>query len=78
MTDQPVCSFCGRAQDDARKVITGPGVFICNACESLYVHTFEQAGIPLPPVVETSKRQIRNRYRVTSSVVMPQAPDDNS
>jgi ATP-dependent protease Clp ATPase subunit len=26
------CSFCGRAQDDVRKLIAGPGAYICDAC----------------------------------------------
>ncbi|MDX6384799.1 MAG: ATP-dependent Clp protease ATP-binding subunit ClpX [Blastocatellia bacterium] len=37
--DQPVkenaerrCSFCGKNQSDAKKIIAGPGVFICDVC----------------------------------------------
>lgn len=28
----PVCSFCGRSGDEVEKLITGPGVYICNEC----------------------------------------------
>jgi len=26
------CSFCGKAQDEVKKLIAGPSVFICNEC----------------------------------------------
>ena len=26
------CSFCGRAQQQVRKLIAGPGVYICDGC----------------------------------------------
>jgi ATP-dependent Clp protease ATP-binding subunit ClpX len=29
------CSFCGKAQDEVRKLIAGPGVCICNECIEL-------------------------------------------
>lgn len=29
------CSFCGKAQDRVRRVIAGPGVYICNECVEL-------------------------------------------
>jgi ATP-dependent Clp protease ATP-binding subunit ClpX len=29
------CSFCGKRQDQVRKLIAGPGVFICDQCVAL-------------------------------------------
>ena len=29
------CSFCGKGQDEVRKLIAGPGVFICDQCIEL-------------------------------------------
>ncbi len=29
------CSFCGKPQDAVKKLIAGPGVFICNECVEL-------------------------------------------
>ena len=26
------CSFCGKSQNDVRKLIAGPSVFICDEC----------------------------------------------
>ena len=30
-----LCSFCGKSQDEVRKIIAGNGVFICNECVTL-------------------------------------------
>lgn len=30
-----VCSFCGKSQDDVRKLIAGPTVYICDECVDL-------------------------------------------
>ncbi|MCC9869022.1 ATP-dependent Clp protease ATP-binding subunit ClpX, partial [Streptococcus agalactiae] len=29
------CSFCGKSQDEVKKIIAGNGVFICNECVAL-------------------------------------------
>ena len=29
------CSFCGKTQDSVRKIVAGPGVYICNECIGL-------------------------------------------
>ncbi len=33
--DTPVCSFCGKKQDEVRKLIAGPMVYICDECVEL-------------------------------------------
>ena len=33
--DAVSCSFCGKSQKDVRKLIAGPGVFICDECVDL-------------------------------------------
>src|SRR5690349_24479936 len=32
LVQQVCCSFCGKAGAEVRKVIAGPGVFICDEC----------------------------------------------
>ncbi len=32
------CSFCGKRQDQVRRLIAGPGVFICDECVELCLH----------------------------------------
>ncbi len=35
-TKEPLrCSFCGRSQDEVKKLIAGPGVYICDECVAL-------------------------------------------
>ncbi|MDY6782831.1 MAG: ClpX C4-type zinc finger protein, partial [Cyanobacteriota bacterium] len=29
------CSFCGKSQEQVRKLIAGPGVYICDECVEL-------------------------------------------
>jgi hypothetical protein len=29
---KPACSFCGKAQDEVRKLVAGPTVYICEEC----------------------------------------------
>jgi len=29
------CSFCGKTQDQVKKIVAGPGVYICNECIDL-------------------------------------------
>lgn len=29
------CSFCGKSQDEVKKIVAGPGVYICNECVAL-------------------------------------------
>ena len=31
-TDDKLCSFCGKTADTARRLIAGPGVYICDEC----------------------------------------------
>ena len=26
------CSFCGKTQENVKRIIAGPGVYICNEC----------------------------------------------
>jgi hypothetical protein len=30
--DHVVCSFCGKAQGQVKKLVAGPGIYICNEC----------------------------------------------
>ena len=34
-TDKLNCSFCGKSQDEVKKLIAGPSVYICNECVDL-------------------------------------------
>ncbi|RMG40728.1 MAG: ATP-dependent Clp protease ATP-binding subunit ClpX [Candidatus Dadabacteria bacterium] len=34
-TNNLICSFCGKNQDEVRKLVAGPGVYICDECVDL-------------------------------------------
>ena len=36
------CSFCGKNQDDVKKIIAGPQVYICNECVSLCAEILDE------------------------------------
>ena len=35
------CSFCGKTEEQVKKLIEGPGVYICNECVELCLELFE-------------------------------------
>ena len=36
------CSFCGKIQDQVRKLVAGPGVYICDECIELCNEIIEE------------------------------------
>ena len=38
------CSFCGRSQHEVRKLVAGPGVFICDECIELSMAIVRDSG----------------------------------
>lgn len=36
------CSFCGKSQDQVKKIVAGPGVYICNECVDLCQEIMEE------------------------------------
>ncbi len=45
------CSFCGKSQNDVRKLIAGPGVYVCNECIDIcneIINDDEQAASSAP------------------------------
>jgi ATP-dependent protease Clp ATPase subunit len=36
------CSFCGKREDEVRKLIAGPTVFICNECIELGMYIIKE------------------------------------
>lgn len=48
-----VCSFCGKPQGVAQKLIAGNGVYICDACVELCMSILEEGNIIKPAEVES-------------------------
>jgi len=59
----PRCNFCGKSRDQVRKLVAGPGVFICDQCIELCNEVIHTEGPPTPgPSVRS---QIRRRPNLT-------------
>lgn len=39
------CSFCGKSQDQVKKLVAGPGIYICDECISLCLEILKDEGI---------------------------------
>src|SRR5690606_31823108 len=62
------CSFCGKTQDQVKKIVAGPGVYICNECidlcKEIIDEEFSETGygefleVPKPQEIQ----QILNEY----------------
>ena len=58
----PACSFCGKSQRKAQKLIAGPNVFICNHCLELCLDLMSrQSSVPQPaPPPQILAKMARN------------------
>jgi hypothetical protein len=74
-----VCSFCGKHQDQVRRLIAGPGVFICDeciqVCNEILVHERPDpvASAPCEPTPEFAMswwRRLIQRWWVHRTVGM--------
>ncbi|HAN46190.1 MAG TPA: ATP-dependent Clp protease ATP-binding subunit ClpX, partial [Cyanobacteria bacterium UBA8156] len=58
------CSFCGKSQDQVRKLIAGPGVYICDECVDLCNEILDEelfGAAPQPARKEGAEKRKRNR-----------------
>jgi ATP-dependent Clp protease ATP-binding subunit ClpX len=54
------CSFCGKSQNDVRKLIAGPGVYVCNECIDICNEIINETSRPKR---RPSEALCRNRRR---------------
>ena len=73
------CSFCGKSQEQVRKLIAGPGVYICDECvdlcnEILDEELFDSSAVPA--AAAAPKQETTQKRRATSgkSMSMSQIP----
>ena len=50
------CSFCGKRQDQVKRLIAGPNVFICDECVELCLHYLDDGAA-------TAREEAYNRGR---------------
>ncbi|MCS7031186.1 MAG: ATP-dependent protease ATP-binding subunit ClpX [Gloeomargarita sp. SKYG116] len=62
------CSFCGKSQEQVRKLIAGPGVYICDECVELCNEILEEELSEARSMTPVSKRKpVVTRSPVTTS-----------
>ena len=55
------CSFCAKSQDQVRKLIAGPGVYICDECIDLCNEILDEELIESQAKVSSSSSQVRKK-----------------
>jgi len=71
------CSFCGKSQEQVRKLIAGPGVYICDECvdlcnEILDEELFDSGTAVAQPV--PGREMVPEKQRTTTSLSLNQIP----
>ncbi|NEQ45828.1 MAG: ATP-dependent protease ATP-binding subunit ClpX [Leptolyngbya sp. SIOISBB] len=71
------CSFCGKSQEQVRKLIAGPGVYICDECVDLCNEILDEelfdSGATVPQSVPR-REQAPERRRTPSPISFSQVP----
>lgn len=73
------CSFCGKSQEQVRKLIAGPGVYICDECVDLcneilddeLIDTSRRSPQPVPPVDNAKPKPRQSDKLVFSKIPKP-------
>ncbi len=65
------CSFCGKAQDQVRKLIAGPGVYICDECIDLCNEILDEELIDNQNPNRSSNEQKRKATSTSSTQKKP-------
>ncbi len=72
------CSFCGKSQEQVRKLIAGPGVYVCDECvdlcnEILDEELFDSSSSVTPPAPRREQAPDRRR-KAPSPIALNQIP----
>ncbi|MDB9519733.1 ATP-dependent protease ATP-binding subunit ClpX [Roseofilum reptotaenium CS-1145] len=73
------CSFCGKSQEQVRKLIAGPGVYICDECvelcnEILDEELFDSSSTSAPPNPRRGEPAQKKRRSRTANLTLGQIP----
>ena len=63
------CSFCGKSQDQVRKLIAGPGVYICDECIDLCNEILDEELIETQSKNNHSSPQVKKKIANTGSEI---------
>jgi len=60
------CSFCGKTQEEVRKLVAGPSAYICDECIELCRHIVEEDGTK---VTENLRENIPQPKEIKNSLI---------
>tara|TARA_Y100001968_G_scaffold326014_1_gene368294 strand:+ start:1 stop:1371 length:1371 start_codon:yes stop_codon:yes gene_type:complete len=63
------CSFCGKSQDQVRKLIAGPGVYICDECIDLCNEILDEELIDAQTKINQSAPQVKKKLKENQSEI---------
>ncbi|HSZ04669.1 MAG TPA: ClpX C4-type zinc finger protein, partial [Solirubrobacteraceae bacterium] len=72
--EQLLCSFCGKSQRQVKKLIAGPGVYICDECIDLCNEIIDEELAPTPLFDLEKLPKPREIYEVLDEYVVGQDP----
>ncbi|MFM9018838.1 MAG: ATP-dependent Clp protease ATP-binding subunit ClpX [Actinomycetota bacterium] len=71
--EQLLCSFCGKSQRQVKKLIAGPGVYICDECIDLCNEIIDEEAVAGPTAIESETLpRPREIYDVLNDYVVGQ------
>lgn len=57
----PICSFCGRNEENVEKLISGPSAFICDKCVKLCSNILDRKAAPATEFKNLKPKEIKER-----------------
>ena len=60
-----MCSFCGKSHSEVKKLIAGPGVYICNECVEVCSNILDKE------LAEGSAKSSKNRRKQQNNKRLP-------
>lgn len=68
------CSFCGKSQEQVRKLIAGPGVYICDECVDLCNEILDEEIFNAPPVHPPRRESVPEKRKPKTEIRLNQIP----
>ena len=62
------CSFCGKSQEQVRKLIAGQGVYICDECINLCQEIIEEEMLEAPAKARPAQQKLPNPRQITMNL----------
>ena len=72
MAHSLTCTFCRKSEHEVRKLVAGPGVYICDACIEI-AHSIV-SDTPKPPRMAAWRRAIANIGHLLTSIATRPGP----